>query len=62
MQGHEARLAAFRQLQQWDYRQRAMDLVDDGIIDCRMALLTCLRHMSQDDIKDMLTGNELIED
>ena len=62
MQGHEARLAMFKEMNKWDYRQRAMDLVDDGIIDCRMALLTCLRHMSQDDIKDMLTGNELIED
>ena len=62
MQGHEARLAAFREMNKWDYRQRAMNLVDDGVIDCRMALLTCLRYMSQDDIKDMLIANELIDE
>ena len=45
MQEHEAKLS---------YRQRAVKLVDDEIIDCRMLMLTCLRHMSQDDIKDML--------
>ena len=62
MQGHEARLAAFRQLNQWNYRQRAIEMVDDGVIDCRLALINCLNHMSQDDIKDMLTDNDLIDD
>jgi hypothetical protein len=62
MQGHEARLAAFRQLNQWNYRARAIELVNDGVIDCRSALINCLNHMSQDDIKDMLTDNELIDD
>lgn len=62
MQGHEARLAAFLERNKGDYRLRAINLVDDGIIDCRDALLTCLRHMSQDDVKDMLTGNELIQE
>lgn len=62
MQGHEARLAAFRHLSSWNYRARAIELVNDGVIDCRSALINCLNHMSQDDIKDMLTDNELIED
>lgn len=62
MQGHEARLAAFRELNKLNYRHRAIELVDDGVIDCRLALINCLNHMSQDDIKDMLTDNDLIDD
>lgn len=53
MQGHEAKLS---------YRQRAVQLVDDEIIDCRMLMLTCLRHMSQDDIKDMLISHNFINE
>lgn len=52
---------ANRKMNKWSYRQRAMKLVDDGIIDCRMLMLSCLRHMSQDDIKDMLIGHKFID-
>ena len=62
MQGHEARLAAFSELNKLNSRQRVIELVDDGVIDCRLALINCLNHMSQDDIKDMLTDNDLIDD
>ena len=43
------------------YRDRLIELVDDGILDPMMALEMCAVWMSQDEIKNMLEANELGE-
>ena len=45
-----------------DYRDRAIELVDDGMVDPMMMLTACLTYMSQDEVKDMLTINELLDE
>ncbi len=40
-----------------DYRDRAIELVEDGF-DAKQMLIACLKYMSQDDVEDMLHINE----
>ena len=42
-----------------DYRDRAIEIVEDGMVDPMMMLTACLKWMSQDDVRDMLDANEL---
>jgi len=42
-----------------DYRDYAIEMVEDGIVDPMMMLTAALKYMSQDDVRDMLTANEL---
>ena len=41
-----------------DYRDYALELVEDNGFDAEHMLLCCLKYMSQDDVKDMLHINE----
>tara|TARA_B100000927_G_scaffold27226_1_gene20370 strand:- start:536 stop:754 length:219 start_codon:yes stop_codon:yes gene_type:complete len=45
-----------------DYRDRVIELVEDGNVDPMMMLIACVKYMSQDECKDMLEINELLED
>ena len=42
-----------------DYRDIAIEMVEDGMIDPMMMLTACLKYMSMDEVKDMLDINEL---
>ena len=42
-----------------DYRDIAIEMVEDGMIDPMMMLTACLKYMSNDEVKDMLEINEL---
>lgn len=44
-----------------DFRDQAIELVDEGLVDARAMLLMALKYMSQDDVADMLDANELSE-
>ena len=44
-----------------DFRDMALELVEDGMVDPNMMLLACLKYMSQDEVRDMLDVNELLE-
>ena len=43
---------------QVDYRDYAMELVEDNGFDAKQMLIACLKYMSQDDVQDMLYFNE----
>ena len=45
-----------------DYRDRAIELVEDGMVDPMMMLVAAVKYMSQDEVKEMLEINELLED
>ncbi len=45
-----------------DYRDRAIELVEDGMVDPMMMLTAAVKYMSQDEVKEMLEINELLED
>lgn len=40
-------------------RNRALELVEEGMVDPMLMLRACLNHMSEDDVGDMLDLNEL---
>ena len=40
-----------------DARERALELVDVGLIDMKTMLTACLQYMSLDDVEDMLSAN-----
>lgn len=42
-----------------DYRDYAIELVDEGIVSARDLLIMAVKYMSQDDVRDMITVNEL---
>ena len=44
-----------------DNRDRAIELVEDGVVDPMMMLTACLKWMSNDEVGEMLDANELSE-
>jgi len=44
-----------------NYRDRALELVEDGVVTAEHLLLCCLKAMSQDDVKWTLDASELSE-
>ena len=45
-----------------DYRDRAIELVEDGMVDPMMMLIACVKYMTEDEVKEMLEINELLEE
>jgi DNA-binding GntR family transcriptional regulator len=45
-----------------DYRDRCIELVEDGMVDPMMMLIAAVKYMSQDEVKEMLEINELLEE
>ena len=43
-----------------DYRDYAIELVEDGMIGPMTMLTACLKYMSNDEVKDMLEINEFV--
>ena len=41
-----------------DYRDYAIELVEDNGFDAKDMLIACLKYMSQDDVQEMLYANE----
>jgi hypothetical protein len=46
---------------QQDSRDKALELVDDGMVTAEDMLTMCLKYMSTDDVEEMLDMNELSE-
>lgn len=44
-----------------DWRDNALEIVEEGIVTADHLLLCCLKYMSNDDVYDMLDCNELTE-
>ena len=44
-----------------DYRDYALELVDEGLVSARDLAVMAVKYMSQADVEDMLVSNELIE-
>tara|TARA_B100001094_G_scaffold317185_1_gene359300 strand:+ start:1295 stop:1468 length:174 start_codon:yes stop_codon:yes gene_type:complete len=42
-------------------RDKALELVEDGMVSAEDMLTMCLKYMSTDDVEDMLDTNELSE-
>ena len=42
-------------------RDKAIELVEEGIIDPIQMVIMCVKYMSEDDVEDMLDANELSE-
>lgn len=40
-------------------RDRALELVEDGVVSAEDMITMCLKYMSEDDVADMLDANEL---
>ena len=44
-----------------DYRNIALEIVENGLVSAEDMLTMALKYMSQDDVEDMLDSNELSE-
>ena len=44
-----------------DYRDRLIELVEDGMLDPMMAVTMCAKWMTNDEVGEMLDANELSE-
>lgn len=44
-----------------DYRDRLIEMVEDGILDPMMAVTMCAKWMTNDEVGEMLDANELSE-
>jgi len=44
-----------------DFRDQAVELVENGMVDSMMMLTACLKYMSQEEVADMLEINEMTE-
>ena len=42
-----------------DYRNEALELVENGVVSAEQMLTMALKYMSNDDVADMLDANEL---
>ncbi len=48
--------------EQWqDYRDKAIDFVEDGLVEPMTMIIMCLKWLSNDDVEEMLDANELSE-
>jgi hypothetical protein len=48
--------------EQWEsYRDKAIDFVEQGLVEPMTMIIMCLKWMSEDDAMDMLDANELSE-
>ena len=45
-----------------EYTNKLIDMIDDGLISERYIIDACLKYMSEDDVRDMMEHNELIEE
>ena len=44
-----------------EYTNRLLEIVDNGELDARQALLMCVKYMSEDEVADMIRFNDLSE-
>jgi hypothetical protein len=42
-----------------EYTNRLLEMVDEGLLDARQALLMCVKYMSEDEVADMMRFNDL---
>ena len=42
-------------------REKVLEMVDNELLDCRDALVMCLKYMSEDDVEDLMEMNEISE-
>ena len=45
-----------------DYRDQLIEMIEDGNLDPMMMLIACVKYMTQDEVKEMLEINELLEE
>ena len=43
------------------YTNKLLEMIEDGILDKDIVILSCVKYMSEDDVKDMMFCNEMIE-
>jgi hypothetical protein len=44
-----------------DYRDQLIEMIEDGMLDPMMAVMMCVKWMSNDEVGEMLDANELSE-
>lgn len=42
-----------------EYTNRLLEMIEDGLLDKDMVILSCVKYMSEDDVKDMMFINEM---
>ena len=45
-----------------EYTNKLLEMVEEGLLDKDMVIMACVKFMSEDNVKDMMEANEMIED
>jgi hypothetical protein len=45
-----------------EYTNKLLEMVDEGLLDANMVVLACVKYMSEDDVREMMEMNMLLED
>ena len=43
-----------------EYTDHLLELIDEGILDKDHVILACVKYMTEEDVKDMMLANDLI--
>ena len=44
------------------YTNQLLEMVEEGLISTVVVTIMCMKYMSDDDVKDMMEANELLEE
>ena len=43
-----------------EYTNRLLEMIEDGLLDKDTVILSCVKYMSEDEVKDMMFINEMV--
>lgn len=45
-----------------NYTNKLLEMIEQGLLSADTVVMSCVKYMSEDDVKDMMECNEFIED
>lgn len=45
-----------------EYTNKLLEMVEEGLLDKDMVIMACVKYMSEDDVRDMMEANEMVEE
>ena len=44
------------------YTNRLLEMIEEGMIDKDYVIMACVKYMSEDEVKDMMLSNDILDD
>lgn len=45
-----------------EFTNKLLEMVEEGLLDKDMVIMSCVKYMSEDDVRDMMFANEMVEE